>query len=342
MENSLSTRFSPTPDLAESVSRRLRAATSKPAQKAYLNALLFSAACFALLGVSSIAYCVFYYRFVPQVGLERVVHLQFGDGHPFGSAPLGSELASLQAYDVSVSLQLPRTPSNLAAGNFMLDLSLISPPANSFQDNTSTYVLAQSRRPAILTFSSPMVDTVSRIWRMPLYVLGWKKEAETLVTGMMEGVEFAKGWRNIPGSLRLELQSQERMQVYSATVKFTAKFKGLRWIMYNFRILSFLVFTFFFWVVSIVSTVMIWLTLSSIEPEDETDEETSSAEGESSDDKPLMKSKKKRRRRVRKSILDRVKKDDDEIKKEEEDIEESTQIEPLVSDTGGTEEKTEH
>lgn len=112
----------------------------------------------------------------------------------------------------------------------MLDLSLISPSVNSFHDNTSTYILAHSRRPAILTFSSPMVDTVSRIWRMPLYVFGWKKEAETLETGMMEGVEFAKGWRNLPGSLRLELQSQERMQVYTATVKFIAKFKGLRYV----------------------------------------------------------------------------------------------------------------
>lgn len=113
----------------------------------------------------------------------------------------------------------------------MLDLSLLSPSASSFHENTSAYVLAQSRRPAILTFASPMVDTVSRIWRMPLYVFGWKKEAETLETGMMEGVEFAKGWRNIPGSLRLELQSQERMQVYSATVKFVARFKGLRYVL---------------------------------------------------------------------------------------------------------------
>jgi seipin len=249
----------------------------------------------------------------------------------------------------------------------MLDLALLSPSVNSFQDNTSTYVLAQSRRPAILTFSSPMVDTVSRIWRMPLYVFGWKKEAETLNTGMMEGVEFAKGWRNLPGSLRLELQSHERMQVYSASVKFVAKFKGLRyvvvlvisddvfhgsiltdrgrWIMYNFRIMSFFVFSFLFWAVSVVSAVMFWFLLSSyIEPEDLTDEgeedESSSDlglgvtdDGFSTDEKPPKRLRKRRRRRARKaSSPDRVKKDDEEIKKEEEEIEDTTKIEPLASE----------
>lgn len=64
---------------------------------------------------------------------------------------------------------------------------------------------------------------------MPLYVTGWQREAETLDVMMMEGVEFAKGWRNLPRSLRFEIQSEERMQVYSAKVKFAARFTGLRY-----------------------------------------------------------------------------------------------------------------
>lgn len=31
-----------------------------------------------LLGISSIAYVLFYYNYVPQAGVERVIHLQFG------------------------------------------------------------------------------------------------------------------------------------------------------------------------------------------------------------------------------------------------------------------------
>lgn len=31
-----------------------------------------------LIGISAIAYGVFYFKFIPTVGLEREVHLQFG------------------------------------------------------------------------------------------------------------------------------------------------------------------------------------------------------------------------------------------------------------------------
>jgi seipin len=152
------------------------------------------------------------------------------DGNPWGTAALDAQLVSLQPYDVTVTLQLPRTPSNLAAGNFMLDLALFSRPSSSILTgaNTSTSLITQSRRPAILTYASPIVDTAQKVSRMPLYLAGWQREAETLEVSMMESVEFARGWRNLPGSLRLEIQSTEQMQVYSAVVKFRAKFAGLR------------------------------------------------------------------------------------------------------------------
>lgn len=55
-----------------------RALVSKRAQKAYLGTFLFITTSILMLSVSAIAYAIFYYKFIPQVGLERVVHLQFG------------------------------------------------------------------------------------------------------------------------------------------------------------------------------------------------------------------------------------------------------------------------
>lgn len=117
----------------------------------------------------------------------------------------------------------------------MLDLSLYSRPSKSIitAANTSTQVLSHSRRPAILTYASSVVDTAHKVSRLPFYVFGWRREAETLEVDMMEQVEFAKGWRNLPASLRLEIQSTERMQVYSAKVKFLARFTGLRYVPYD-------------------------------------------------------------------------------------------------------------
>lgn len=150
-------------------------------------------------------------------------------------ADLGSGLASSQPYDVSVTLQLPRTPSNLAMGNFMVDLSLLSPHSSSGSD-TSVSSLARSRRPAILTYSSPLVDLAHKITSMPLYAVGWKKEEETIRVNMMESVKFARGWRNVPGSLRLEIHNKGHIQVYNAVVAFRAKFMGLRFVFIRYNV----------------------------------------------------------------------------------------------------------
>lgn len=151
--------------------------------------------------------------------------------YPWGISTLGSDLVSLQQYDVSVSLKLPRTAANLAMGNFMLDLVLESPPQTSIiGTNSSTSLIAHSRRPGILTYTSPLVDTANTLSRMPLYLLGWQREAETVEVPMFESLEFSRGWRNVPASLRLEIQSRELMQVYSVEVNFRAKFTGLRFV----------------------------------------------------------------------------------------------------------------
>ncbi|KAI9832891.1 MAG: hypothetical protein M1819_003921 [Sarea resinae] len=241
-----------------------RAATSKPAQRAYISTILLFITSFVLLGLAIVAYTLFYFNYIPQVGLERVVHLQFREGSfPHGTVSHSAELVSEQPYDVTVSLHLPRTPSNLAAGNFMLDLSLLAPTSGSVLTSpTSTDVLAHSRRSGILTYASELVGTAHKLTGIPWFVLGWSKEAELLEVKMMEGVEFARGWRNIPSTTRLEIQSRETMQVYSAKVKFVARFYGLRWLMYNHRIISFFIFTTLFWFVEMISTAIAWLALA--------------------------------------------------------------------------------
>ncbi|PYH65191.1 seipin [Aspergillus vadensis CBS 113365] len=256
-------------DVMHTVTVYLRPLVSKRAQKIYLGAFLFFCTAIAMIVTSTVAYGVFYYRFIPQAGLERIVHLQFGEGPPWGIASLGSDLVSSLPYDVQVELELPRTPSNLAAGNFMLDLALLSRPFTSApqETNTSITTLSHSRRPAILTYASPLVDTASKISFMPFYVLGWHHEAEKLQVPMMERVQFARGSRNIPESLRLELHSSEIMQVYKAKVMFRARFTGLRkvsWVMYNWRLTSFVVFGFLFWSISMASAGLAWLVLASL------------------------------------------------------------------------------
>lgn len=146
-------------------------------------------------------------------------------------------MTSLQAYDITLYLHLPRTPNNIEVGNFMLDLSLLSPPLASASDtrlpsltplNNHTQVLAHSRRSAILTYASPIIDTANTLSELPWYLIGWKTESDVLEVKMFEGVEFAKGWSNIPQEVKVVVEADKKMQFYEVGVKIVARFKGLR------------------------------------------------------------------------------------------------------------------
>lgn len=65
-------------NMQHTVTEYLRPLVSKRAQKIYLGAFLFFCTAIAMIVTSTVAYGVFYYRFIPQAGLERIVHLQFG------------------------------------------------------------------------------------------------------------------------------------------------------------------------------------------------------------------------------------------------------------------------
>lgn len=61
-------------------------------------------------------------------------------------------------------------------------------------------------------------------------MLGWRKESEVLEIGMFEGVEFAKGWRNVPDRVQVIVEAGETMQFYEVGVKIVARFGGLRYV----------------------------------------------------------------------------------------------------------------
>ena len=130
------------------------------------------------------------------------------------------------------------------------------------KDPTTTKVLASSRRTAILTYYSPVVDLARKATELHWLILGWRLEAETLEIPVFNGVSFAKGWRNVPDTMQIQVQSSARMQIYEANVVFKARFQGLRWIMYNHRITSAFVFIGAFWGTEVLFTAICWAILS--------------------------------------------------------------------------------
>jgi len=71
----------------------VRVATSKPARQTYLNTVLFMITSAILLGIAMVAYLLFYFNYVPQISVERIIHLQYRFT-PFSSTLSSSLIAS--------------------------------------------------------------------------------------------------------------------------------------------------------------------------------------------------------------------------------------------------------
>ncbi|EPS37607.1 hypothetical protein H072_8694 [Dactylellina haptotyla CBS 200.50] len=254
-------------------------ATSRTAQKAYIQTVLGVFLALILLGLACFGYILFYLNYIPQIGLDTTVHLVYGQAiinspHfafltpsltdaksvPHGTADVTKGvLMHNQAYDVYVSLTLPTSPHNFQAGNFMINLTL-------FDNNAETpTLLATSRRATCLTYKSDIVHTMDTVMKSPLYLSGWNREQEKLEVLMMEKQVFAKN--KLPGYLGIRIgndyASDKAPEAYESKVHFKARFRGLRYFMYNYRIIAFITFTSAFWITELFWAGVTWLFISS-------------------------------------------------------------------------------
>lgn len=176
----------------------------------------------------------------------------------------------------------------------------------------------------------------------------------------MEGVEFAKGWANVPQNVKVVVEADEKMQFYEVGIRIIARFGGLRWILYHHRIFSFFFFTTTFWSSSMLSMLCAWLILSSYfdasptRPKDEADAKSGYIKQERSDSDiqdptslddlsdtsrtfPTLGRQKPLHFTGRGLVKEE---EDDEIKREEEEVMRSTDIQPLVGEADDEDDDT--
>ncbi|KAK3381594.1 putative adipose-regulatory protein-domain-containing protein [Podospora didyma] len=281
-------------ELKSSLSDIYNALTSKTAQKSLLYTILFTSASAVLYGFAAVSYLVFYHNYLPDQITTVPVYLQYGYGvNPYGVATIRN-IKDVQAYDISVSLTLPRSPPNLERGNFMVALQLLgnpSPSSSSFRappppppvpdaaensqakmspDLLRTALLADrpvlyfAARPALMPYADPLVSLASRVVFLVYHVLfPHDAESTTLVVDVAERLAFSKGGP-VPTTLLVELQAGQDLQVYKAQVTLTAQLAGLRYFMYKYWVTAFLLFTALFWVCEVVFMVLSFTAIASI------------------------------------------------------------------------------
>lgn len=142
-------------------------------------------------------------------------------------------------------------------GNFMIALHLLDtdlttavdvvhPPESGRGLIDPESVMFTTRRPALMPYVDPTVSLARRLVFLPFHLLFPKNELYTMTVPLAEGVRFARSSR-VPKSIYVELQAGQNFQTSEVSVTMTAKLRGLRYILHNYRIISFVALTLGFW-----------------------------------------------------------------------------------------------
>lgn len=180
------------------------------------------------------------------------------------------------AYDISVILKLPPSPTNLNLGNFMVTIHLLeaggNPPVGSPRGAAipsknalveGSHVVNTFRRPVLLTYVDPIVQVASRLLLLPYRILRQPRDIITLTTSMLEMENLAQSGPK-PNYVMLELEAAPSIQVYSASIVFKSQLYGVRWYMYHWQLTCFVFMTLIFWAIELIFTLITFWVLSTI------------------------------------------------------------------------------
>ncbi|PHH89697.1 hypothetical protein CDD83_5478 [Cordyceps sp. RAO-2017] len=262
----------------DALEETVRVATSKPVQRAAVNTALLVSGAATLFCLAAIATGLFFQNFVPDHLVKIPVHLQYGSGpNPYGVSSLKSPpmIKSQQAYDISVVLSIPRSPANVARGNFMVSLHLLGAEASAkleadarafshMHDSFGSHpVIFSSRRSALVPYIDPMVSVAKRLILLLFHIIIPSSQTCTLKIDLAERLAFPKD-SLLPASAYIEVEAGQEIQIYSAALTMTAQLSGLRWLMFYYRLPTYLAFTFVFWLCELLFMSLAWAAWAAV------------------------------------------------------------------------------
>ncbi|EFZ02690.2 adipose-regulatory protein [Metarhizium robertsii] len=261
----------------ETLEETARVITSKPAQRAAVNVALLVSSAVTLFGLASLATALFFQNFVPDQFITTPLYLQYQSGtNPYGVAPLIYPSPKLQQdYDISLSLSMPRSPPNTERGNFMVSLYLVKDSVNDYKSDSNgrkalddrhyleaKKVLFKARRSALMPYEDPILSVAKRVLFMGYYLLLPRSQARSLTVELAERVSFDKSALQ-PTAAFIEIEAGQDIQIYSASLTLTAQLRGLRWLMFHYRLITYMTFTFLFWVCEVLFMCLAWAIWSA-------------------------------------------------------------------------------
>jgi len=231
---------------------------SGEAQRRFLSLFIFFIILFAMLIMSILGYCLFYFLYIPQIAHSLPVYFQYYDDidQPIAEVDLSNNswrqngiLTGGQYYNVLIELNVPDSQHNYDLGNFMINLSF---------KNALNETVAYSSRPCIVKYKSFVQKNIETIVKTVPLFFDVAQESQTihlpLFESFMEDEEVAT-------TKAIVTLSNKSLHLNNAKLNFEARFHGLRYYMYHWKLLTavLLISVLMFW--EIVITFLLWRSI---------------------------------------------------------------------------------
>ncbi|XP_047441224.1 seipin-like isoform X2 [Mugil cephalus] len=239
---------------------------------------------FLLLWLAAFLYGSFYYSFMPKATFSAPVHYyyrtdcesstSFSCSYPVANISLMRNkkhvLTFGQAYQISLQLEMPDSPTNQELGMFMIKTTCFSQDGGQVASSarfTRQLLSASSSRFSMLRYRSDLLRTLRTLLFLPAFLSGAAEQQQLL------DVELFSDYTDDPYSPSatavIEIMSN-RVQIYSSQLYVHAHFTGIRYLLFYFPVLSAVVgvsSNFIFLSVLFVLSYMRLLLRKTMEPE---------------------------------------------------------------------------
>uniref|UniRef100_A0A3Q4G0X5 Seipin n=1 Tax=Neolamprologus brichardi TaxID=32507 RepID=A0A3Q4G0X5_NEOBR len=195
---------------------------------------------FLILWIAAFLYGTFYYSYMPQATFSAPVNYYYRTdcespasflcSYPMANISLIRNkkhvLTFGQPYRMSLQLEMPDSPTNRELGMFMIKTTCFS------QDGEQ---VASSARSSILRYRSDLLRTLGTLLFLPAFLTGAAEQKQVLEVELFS--DFTDNPYAPSVTAVIEIMSS-RVQIYSSDLYIHAHFTGIRYLLYNFPVIS--------------------------------------------------------------------------------------------------------
>ncbi|XP_072289440.1 seipin-like [Eucyclogobius newberryi] len=229
------------------IQKSVSMAISQARQRIVQGFVVFSVT-FFLLWIAAFLYGSFYYSYMPKAAYSTPVDYyyrtdcelpgSFKCSHPVANISLMKNkkhvLTFGQSYRLSLQLEMPESPVNQEIGMFMVKATCFSQDGGQVASSARA-LSASSSHFGMLRYRSDLVKTLETVLLFPAFMTATAEQKQVLEVELFS--EYTDDPYAPSDTAIIEIMSN-KVQIYSSRLVINAHFTGLRYLLFNFPLIS--------------------------------------------------------------------------------------------------------